>query len=112
MIKFSARTKKTSFQVELPEADSVAVVGDFNEWSSNATPMKKLKSGVWKADLALDEGEYEFRYLVNGQEWLNDSETNVRPNRFGTVNSVVEVQIPAAKAKKASSKKVSKNGKK
>lgn len=112
MIKISPRTKKTSFQLELPEANEVALVGDFNEWNGDATPMKKLKSGVWKADLVLDEGEYEFRYLVDGNNWVNDEATEVRRNQFGTANSVVHVEIPTPKTKKASAKKASKNGKK
>lgn len=118
MIKVSPRTKKTSFQVEIPEAQSVVLVGDFNGWDANATPMKKVKkSGVWKADLQLDSGEYEFRYLVNESEWINDEAAPARPNPFGTANSVVKVELPKATkkttAKKAATKKAKKgsNGK-
>ena len=107
MVKVSPRTKKTSFQVSLPEANSVAVVGDFNGWNADSSPLKKNKSGVWKADLQLDAGEYQFRYLVNENEWLNDDSAALILNDFGTENSVVEIEIPAAKkttAKKAASK--------
>ncbi len=109
MIKVSTRTKKTSFQVEWPEANTVAVVGNFNEWDADATPMKKNRSGVWKADLVLDEGNYEFRYLVNGQEWRNDEEAAATPNVFGSYNSAFSVELPKKKTtRKTTAKKSSK----
>lgn len=113
MIKVSPTTKKTTFQVNLPEADSVAVVGDFNGWSGTANPMKKGKGGVWKADLALKAGQYQFRYLVDKQDWLNDEDAPVVPNDFGSKNSLVTVKFPAAKktASKTAAKKTTKSSK-
>lgn len=98
MIKTNPATKKTTFQVTLPNADSVALVGEFNNWNGGANPMKKGKGGVWKADLSLKSGEYQFRYLVNDQEWMNDEEAPVAPNEFGSYNSVAKVELPAKKA--------------
>ena len=113
MIKVSPTTKKTTFQVTLPEAHSVTVVGDFNGWNSSANPMKKGKSGVWKADLTLKAGEYQFRYLVDEQDWMNDEDVPVVPNDFGSNNSLVTVKFPAAKktASKAAPKKAAKSSK-
>ena len=107
MIKTSSTTQKTTFQITLPDANSVTLVGDFNNWNSTANPMKKGKSGVWKADVALKSGEYQFRYLVNEYEWMNDEDVPVVANEFGSYNSVVSVQFPAKKsvAKKAAVKK-------
>jgi len=113
MIKVSPRTKKTSFTVELPDAQNVVLVGDFNEWNSNATPMKKSrKSGVWKADVQLTSGEYEFRYLVNESQWLNDEQAPTVQNTFGSENSVAKVELPKT-TKKVSAKRTKKsaNGK-
>lgn len=108
MIKVSPRTKKTSFQVSYPEAQSVTVVGDFNGWSGEATPMKKNRSGVWKADLVLEAGDYQFRYLVNNDQWLNDEEVPSVPNSFGTENNVLHVEFPAPKKKTAAKKTTAK----
>lgn len=73
------------------EAKSAAVVGDFNSWSRDATPMKQLKDGTWKAEVSLDAGrEYQYRYLVNGIEWHNDwSADKYAAHPYGGENSVV-----------------------
>ena len=55
------------------DAKSVAVVGDFNNWDSTANPMKKQKSGDFVSTLNLGiETSYQFRYVLDGSEWLND----------------------------------------
>ena len=74
------------------DASSVALVGDFNNWDVNASPMSKLKTGDFTCVLELTQGEfYEFRYLVNGTEWVNDPEADRQvANNFGSENSVIE----------------------
>ena len=73
------------------EARSVAVVGDFNNWSKDANPMQQLKDGTWKVDIKLEAGrEYQFRYFVNGSEWHNDFEADgYLAHPYGGENSVV-----------------------
>jgi 1,4-alpha-glucan branching enzyme len=73
------------------QAKSAHVVGDFNNWSKDATPMKQLKDGTWKVELSLDSGhEYQYRYLVNGTEWHNDWESDkYAAHPYGGENSVV-----------------------
>jgi len=106
MVKVSTRTKKTSFEVALPEAASVNVVGDFNAWNGEAHPMKKNKAGVWKLAVEIPAGEYQFRYLVDKGQWVNDDSTTYVPNSFGTVNSIVEIKLAAKKtARKTATKK-------
>ena len=74
-------------------AEKVMLVGDFNEWSESATPMKLLKDGRFKATVALEkDGCYQFRYLINDIEWHNDWDADQYvPNPFSGDNSVVEV---------------------
>ncbi|NQU53724.1 MAG: isoamylase early set domain-containing protein [Bacteroidetes bacterium] len=72
-------------------AEKVALVGDFNNWDTEALEMKSLKSGDFTSLLELEKGKsYEFRYLVNGKEWVNDLEADsyVATN-LGVENCVV-----------------------
>jgi 1,4-alpha-glucan branching enzyme len=76
------------------EAEKVTVVGDFNNWEKNATPMDKLKSGEFKTIIELEPGnEYEFRYLIDDREWENDWDADKYvPTPYGEGdNSVVVV---------------------
>ena len=69
---------------------SVHLVGDFNEWQATQA-LKRQKDNTWKLTLDLEpENEYQFRYLVDEQEWLNDPEADkYTPNPYGEENSVV-----------------------
>ncbi len=74
-------------------AKYASVVGEFNNWNIDATPMKKLKKGEFKATLNLESGkEYKFRYLINGETWENDWNADKYVNNiYGTDDSVVIV---------------------
>jgi len=74
-----------------PEATSVALVGEFNNWDiTKGIPMKKDKD-VFKAIVELEAGrEYQFRYLVDGGNWINDTQAdNYVATPFGVENCVV-----------------------
>ncbi len=54
-------------------AQSVTIAGDFNQWSSTETPLKKAADGSFSVKIALEAGkEYQFRYLLDGCRWEND----------------------------------------
>jgi 1,4-alpha-glucan branching enzyme len=75
-------------------AEAVHLVGDFNQWATAATPMKKLKKGGFSVTLDLEVGrEYQFRYLMDGTEWVNDGEADkyVPSSYPGVENAVVVV---------------------
>jgi len=96
MVTFNPKTHKATFQMMLPEADSVTLLGDFNKSVDSLNPLKKDNSGKWKTEFELPEGEFEFRYLVNHQEWKNDENLPSKRNIFGTENSVVTVKFSAS----------------
>jgi 1,4-alpha-glucan branching enzyme len=67
---------KVTFSVPAEEAKSVAVVGSFNEWNTEATELKKLKNGTFKGTVDLEsENSYEFRYVVDGN-YVNDEQAD------------------------------------
>ena len=60
-------------KIAAPHAKSVCLVGDFNNWSIHANPMKKLRNGDYTITLDLETGrEYQFRYFIDELEWEND----------------------------------------
>lgn len=61
---------------EAAKAKSVSLAGDFNNWSIDATPMKKnTNSFECSMDLATGH-QYRFRYVIDGQIWCNDPQAD------------------------------------
>ena len=89
----SRRTAKpVTFRLEAPEATSVTIAGDFNDWNPEARPLRRRKDGVWWVTLRLSPCVYHYRFVVNGTDWLEDPANSRRaPNPHGTHNSVCEV---------------------
>ena len=84
---------KVTFSIPAEEANSVAVVGDFNNWDPKENPLKKLKNGTFKGTLDLPaESSFEFRYLVDDY-YVNDVEADrFQWNEYaGTENAVLEI---------------------
>ncbi len=86
---------KVRFRVskdQVNDASNVHLVGDFNDWDTSATPMDQLKSGDFCAVLYLEPDQsYQFRYLVDGNEWITDIEADrLVPTPYPDVqNSVI-----------------------
>ncbi len=94
--KASAKTKNVSVTFGLPAdaaSESVAIAGDFNDWSETKHTMSRdKKTGDWKKTVSLKPGRYEFRYLIDGERWQNDSEADSSvPTPFFSENSVIEL---------------------
>lgn len=63
---------KVTFSILAEEAKEVSVVGSFNEWDTQAAPLKKLKNGTFKGIVSLDkDSSHEFKYVVDGA-YVND----------------------------------------
>ena len=81
------------FTFEAPDAVSVQLAGDFNEWTPEEGEMELL-GGVWVKTLILPPGRYRYRYVVDGR-WQNDPlNPSVEPSPYGGHDSLVELNEP------------------
>jgi 1,4-alpha-glucan branching enzyme len=91
-------TRRTTFRlpkVAAPDAKSVSIVGDFNNWDIHANPMKKQENEDYVISLDLEQGrEYQFRYLIDESKWENDwkADKYVRNSYGDSDNSVVVIE--------------------
>ncbi len=90
-IKRHGLEKRVTFQFKAPQAQSVYLAGSFNNWDITAMPMEKDVSGIWKIDIKLTPGTYEYRFYVDGN-WQNDPAANVVKNPFGNMNNVLVIK--------------------
>ncbi len=86
----AAGQKQVELVLEMPEAQSAAIAGTFNDWNSQQAQMRR-DGNAWKITLPLKPGRYEYRFLVDGQ-WVNDPKANETvENPYGSSNSVLVV---------------------
>jgi RNA polymerase sigma-70 factor (ECF subfamily) len=63
--------RNVQFSLHAPEAASVFVTGDFDDWQGNIHALEQKAPGVWTATVALPPGRYHYRFIVDGK-WRND----------------------------------------
>ncbi len=80
------------FVLVAPEAASVTVVGDFNDWNLSATPLVQEEGdGVWWVTVPIPPGRYRYSFVVDGTIWLSDPHAPRAVDDFGRPNSVVTI---------------------
>ena len=58
------------FEANCPLATTVSVAGSFNNWAIDKDMLKKdKKTGLWIGKVALDAGQYEYKFVCDGQYW-------------------------------------------
>jgi 1,4-alpha-glucan branching enzyme len=70
----------------------VSLVGTFNNWEPDGFKMARQKDGTYRKQITLPPGEYQYKFLADGQ-WLTDpSGEGFTVNEFGTKNSTLCVR--------------------
>ncbi len=82
----------TQFVFEHGEAQSITLVGDFNDWKGEAMPLTRLPNGLWTTTVPLLPGRHVYAYLVNGTLLLADPRAPKSGDAdYGNEGSVVMV---------------------
>lgn len=79
------------FIMPAPKADSVAIVGDFNNWETTLLSDDN-EDGIWTTTLSLPPGRYEYAFIVDGRWWGQDPLADEYVHSFGEYNSVRYVE--------------------
>jgi len=93
----AARARTTDVRFTLPaevQAGTVALCGEFNNWSAQDIRLERGDDGSWQATVALEPGRsYRYRYLLDGERWENAWQADrYAPNSYGSTDSVVVVE--------------------
>jgi hypothetical protein len=76
---------------ESPDAENVALAGDFNRWNPEAAFLQRLEDGHWSGIFPIPEKNMEVRYkfVLDGLRWIEDPlNPRTEPDGFGGWNSV------------------------
>ncbi|MBR6279504.1 MAG: isoamylase early set domain-containing protein [Bacteroidales bacterium] len=75
---------------EAQNANEVSVAGEFNNWDKEANKMTKTITG-FETTIELKKGSYQFKYVLDGEKWINDPTRKLVDDGAGNVNSVIEL---------------------
>ena len=62
---------RVQFVLVAPDAKSVAVVGDFNDWNPSATPLESAR-GMWTSEEVVTAGRHDYAFVIDGTRWIAD----------------------------------------
>jgi 1,4-alpha-glucan branching enzyme len=91
-LEATKKSREARFSLLAPQAKSVFLAGDFNEWNTSSHLLSQDKKGTWKISLSLNPGQYQYRFIVDG-EWQNDPDCDsFVENPFGESNCLKIVE--------------------
>jgi Glycogen recognition site of AMP-activated protein kinase len=87
----SVEVGEATFIYHDTQAGKVSLVGDFNSWNPEATPLVETGEGLWTVNLELRKGTYEYLFVVDGT-FKTDPRADIHhDDGFGNVNAVLEL---------------------
>jgi serine protease AprX len=83
---------RVSFSYHDDAAATVAIAGDFNEWTPE--PLQLVGEGAWRTSRpAPPPGRHRYKLILDGRRWIADPGNEMRePDPYGGSNSVLIVK--------------------
>jgi len=92
-IRYSDESSENLFTFEFtfhaPQASSVAVAGTFTDWKPSFR-LERDPQGVWRKTKEFSEARIEYKFVINDNEWQNDSSKPNVKDKNGNVNNFIE----------------------
>lgn len=80
-----------NFTCNAPLAQSVSLVGDFNQWNPTLHPMKQMPDKAWLVTAELKHGHHRYAFWVAGHLLLDPQAQGITRNDQGERVSLVPV---------------------
>ncbi|WKZ69697.1 MAG: alpha-amylase family glycosyl hydrolase [Melioribacteraceae bacterium] len=73
--------------------NSINLFGSFNQWNRQNLPMTDEDgNGTYEITLPFEAGVYEYKFFADGEELLDPSNPEKRPNGIGGENSIIKIE--------------------
>ncbi|MEN9868255.1 MAG: hypothetical protein RL748_3845 [Pseudomonadota bacterium] len=66
-LELSGALVPVRFQLHAPAAQSVSLIGEMTDWKLSPMPMERSADGVWHTTLRLRQGQWCYKFMVDGQ---------------------------------------------
>ena len=83
--------KRVVFSLTASGVKNVSLAGTFNNWNLEKHKMKKNNDGLWTKTVIIPLGNYEYKYIVDGEWWHDPENEKAVLNEHGTFNSVITI---------------------
>lgn len=86
-----AGRKKVEFSIEAKAGSDVSVAGSFTGWRPRSLKAKGTGSTQYSLVVFLPPGQYQYKFIIDG-EWITDPGCPASTiNEFGTLNSLRQI---------------------
>jgi 1,4-alpha-glucan branching enzyme len=91
--RYSAKKtlKPIPFSCLAPDAQSVCLAGDFNDWNESSHPLQRQTDGGWLLMVPLSHGHHHYVFVVDGKHVLDPRASGVARNQKGERVSLLGV---------------------
>lgn len=69
----NSKTAGVAFELLAPYNEDVTVIGSWNDWKP--TPMERGDDGVWRVEIPLEDGEYEYKFQLKSKSYFAEGQT-------------------------------------
>ena len=83
--------RAVNFMCDAPQAQSVSIIGDFNNWRPSANPMQQQPDGAWLVRVELKHGHHRYAFVVDGVLTLDPKAMGITRNDQGERVSLIPV---------------------
>jgi cytoskeletal protein CcmA (bactofilin family) len=80
------------FLYYMPDAESIALTGDFIDWDPEGIPMVRDAQGTWSTLYALPPGEYKYKFIIDGEAVPDPDVADKVPDGMGGWATPIEVK--------------------
>lgn len=86
-------TVEVHFVLAAPEATTVMLAADFNQWKPDGYAMKRGADGHWEITVPLRKGKsYAYNFVIDGERWIADPASASRlDDGFGGSSSTISL---------------------
>ena len=83
--------RRVVFSCEDAPGRRIFVAGSFCNWEPKYCMTDRDGNGKYSCRIMLEPGEYQYKFVVDGEWRLDAANPNFAPNDFGTLNSLLTV---------------------
>ncbi|KAJ4462871.1 hypothetical protein PAPYR_75 [Paratrimastix pyriformis] len=82
------------FQFRSPDhATRVELCGSFTNWKDHV-PMSSIGNHMWGVQLEIIPGEHQYKYILNGNDWVINPSAPFHDDGHGNLNNVLKFKAP------------------